>query len=216
MIITSLAEVINKSDLILLWGANAAESIPRLLNKALFSRGKFRMTGREIKTIIIIDPVKTASFGVMQLRDVALNITPGADLELVKVLKEICCETDKIPSEGVAGLDQEELKRLLLNLVGTENGVIIVGQGILKPHSDYELIKEILELIELINLQNKRGRISLMMLGGHYNMVGFNHVALSMTGKEGSIQFSNNQLVNTEDTLITKIEKEEFDCSLIV
>jgi formylmethanofuran dehydrogenase subunit B len=78
------------------------------------------------------------------------------------------------------------------------------------------LIKEILELIELINLQNKRGRISLMMLGGHYNMVGFNHVALSMTGKEGSIQFSNNQLVNTEDTLITKIEKEEFDCSLIV
>ena len=60
--LTSITEIINKADLLILWGANAAESIPRLLNKALFSRGKFRMTGREIKTLIVIDPIKTASF----------------------------------------------------------------------------------------------------------------------------------------------------------
>ena len=43
--LTTITEVINKADLIVLWGANAAESIPRLLNKALFSRGIFRMMG---------------------------------------------------------------------------------------------------------------------------------------------------------------------------
>ena len=60
--LTTLSEIINKADLLVLWDTNVAESIPRLLNKALFSRGKFRMTGREIKTLVIIDPVKTASF----------------------------------------------------------------------------------------------------------------------------------------------------------
>ena len=91
MTLTTISEVINKTDLLIFWGANVAESIPRLLNKALFSRGKFRMTGREIKTIIIIDPVKTASFGVMGVRDIALQINPGKDLELIRALKEECC-----------------------------------------------------------------------------------------------------------------------------
>ncbi|MHA1472571.1 MAG: molybdopterin-dependent oxidoreductase, partial [Promethearchaeota archaeon] len=59
--LTTITEIINKGDLIILWGANPAETIPRLLNKLLFSRGKFRMTGREIKTLVIIDPIKTAS-----------------------------------------------------------------------------------------------------------------------------------------------------------
>ena len=52
MTLTTISEVINKADLLIFWGANVAESIPRLLNKTVFSRGKFRMTGREIKTVI--------------------------------------------------------------------------------------------------------------------------------------------------------------------
>ncbi|MFX0030256.1 MAG: molybdopterin-dependent oxidoreductase, partial [Candidatus Hermodarchaeota archaeon] len=81
--LTTITEVINKADLLIFWGANVAESIPRLLNKTLFSRGKFRMTGREIQTVIIIDPVKTASFGVMGVRDIALRIDHGKDIELI-------------------------------------------------------------------------------------------------------------------------------------
>ncbi|TFF88720.1 MAG: hypothetical protein EU548_08495, partial [Promethearchaeota archaeon] len=109
--LTSITEVINKADFILFWGFNAAESIPRLLNKILFSRGKFRMTGREIKTFSIIDPVKTASFNVMGPRDLPLRINPDSDLELLRTLKQECCINENIPSKGVAGLDQDELKR---------------------------------------------------------------------------------------------------------
>jgi len=54
------------------------------------------------------------------------------------------------------------------------------------------------------------------MLGGHYNMVGFDHVALSIYGKNHSLQFSDNQLVETSDTIVSKIENEDFDCSIIV
>ncbi len=214
--LTTIAEIINKADLLMLWGANAAESIPRLLNKILFSRGKFRMTGREIKTLIVIDPVKTASFGVMGVRDVALQIEPGKDIDLIRVLKEECCVTDSIPRTGVAGIDKDDLKRLLLHLTGAENGVIFIGQGILRPQNGANVIKELLELVQLINVKQQKGRISLVMLCGHYNMAGFDHVALSIYGKNHSLQFSNNQLIETSETIVSKIYNEDFDCSIIV
>ncbi len=214
--LTTITEAINKADLLILWGANAAESIPRLLNKVLFSRGKFRMTGREIKTLIAIDPVKTASFGVMGVRDVALQIKAGKDIDLIRVLKEECCVADSIPDKGIAGIDSNDLKRLLLHLTGAENGIIFIGQGLLNSQNGSNVIKELLELVQLINVKQQKGRMSVMMLGGHYNMVGFEHVALSNYGKNQSLQFSNNLLVETSDTIVSKIEKEDFDCSIIV
>jgi len=214
--LTTITEIINKADLLILWGANAAESIPRLLNKTLFSRGKFRMTGREIKTLIVIDPVKTASFGVMGVRDVALQIEMGKDIDLIRVLKEECCKTGSIPETGVAGIDRDDLKRLLLHLTGTENGVIFIGQGLLRPRKDINTVKELLELVQLVNTKQQKGRLSIIMLGGHYNMAGFDHVALSVMGKNHSLQFSDNQLVDTSETIISKIEKEDFDCSIIM
>ncbi len=214
--LTSITEIINKADLLILWGANAAESIPRLLNKVLFSRGKFRMTGREIKTLVVIDPVKTASFGVMGVRDIALQIKSGKDIDLIRVLKEECCKADSIPDTGVAGIDKDDLKRLLLHLTGAENGVIFIGQGVLRPQSGDDVIKELLELVQLVNVKQQKGRVSITMLGGHYNMAGFDHIALSTFGKNHSLQFSNNQSVETSETIVSKIEKEDFDCSIIV
>jgi len=213
---TTITEVINKADLLILWGANAAESIPRLLNKILFSRGKFRMTGREIKTLIIVDPVKTASFGVMGVRDLALLIEPNKDIELIRVLKDECCTADSIPSEGVAGLDADDLKRFLLHLTGTENGVIILGQGLLNSNDNDDTLNELLELVQLINLKQEKGRISIVTMGGHYNMAGFEHVALSYAGKNHSLQFLNGELVDNDENIISKLEKEDFDCALIV
>jgi len=214
--LTTISEIINKADLLLFWGANPAESIPRLLNKVLFSRGKFRMTGREIRTLIIIDPVKTASFNTMGVRDVALQIDPNKDIELIRALKEECCLDGSIPPEGVAGLDKDDMKRLLLNLSGAENGVVFVGQGLLKTQKDTNLIKELLELIEIINEKQQKGRISLVLMGGHYNMAGFEHVALSNTGKNHSLQYVNGELIDSEDTIVSKINNEDFDCSIII
>ncbi len=214
--LTTITEIINKGDLIILWGANPAETIPRLLNKVLFSRGKFRMTGREIKTLVIIDPIKTASFNVMGVRDLSLIIEPNKDIELIRTLKDVCCSVDSIPSEGVAGIDQDDLKRLLLHLTGAENGVIILGQGIIQPHPGYDLVEELLELLQMINERKEKGRISLLLMGGHFNMAGFDHVALSSFGAFGGLEFKHNQMVKTEDTLVSKIDKEDFDSSFIV
>lgn len=216
MTLTTISEAINKADLLIFWGANVAESIPRLLNKVLFSRGKFRMTGREIKTVVIIDPVKTASFGVMGVRDIALKVDTGKDIELIRALKEECCTPDSIPSTGVAGIDKDDLRRLLIQLTNTENGIIFIGQGIVGSSIESNAIQELLELVQMINAKQQKGRMAVMMLGGHYNMVGFDHVALSISGKNHSLQFSGNQLVETSNTIISNINDNDFDCSLIV
>lgn len=216
MTLTTITEVINKVDLLIFWGANVAESIPRLLNKTVFSRGKFRMTGREIKTVIIIDPVKTASFGVMGVRDIALRIDAGKDIDLIRALKEECCTPDSFPSEGVAGLDSDDLRRLLIQLTNAENGVIFIGQGIVGSSMEHDVTRELLELVQMINIKQQKGRMAVMMLGGHYNMAGFDQVALSVSGKNHSLQFSNNHLVDSSDTVITKINNDDFDCSIIV
>ncbi|MEJ2248437.1 MAG: molybdopterin-dependent oxidoreductase [Candidatus Lokiarchaeota archaeon] len=213
--LSSLTEIINKSDFILFWGFNGAESIPRILNKILFSRGKFRMTGREIKTFGIIDPVKTASFNVMGARDLALRINADEDLNLIRTLKEECCIKDKFPSKEVAGLDQEDLKRLYLNLDEAEYATIIIGQGLLKDKKEGSPLNELLELVQLINKKKEKGRVTVMAIGGHYNMAGFDHVALSLTGRNSGLQFLNNKLIDNQDNIVNKIEKDDFDCSFI-
>jgi formylmethanofuran dehydrogenase subunit B len=68
----------------------------------------------------------------------------------------------------------------------------------------------------MINIKQQKGRMAVMMLGGHYNMAGFDQVALSVSGKNHSLQFSNNHLVDSSDTVITKINNDNFDCSIIV
>ena len=47
-------------------------------------------------------------------------------------------------------------------------------------------------------------------------MAGFDHIALSSFGAFGKLEFKHNQIVKTEETLVSKIEKEDFDSSIIV
>ncbi|TFF93107.1 MAG: hypothetical protein EU544_06355 [Promethearchaeota archaeon] len=214
--LSTLSEVINKADILIFWGANPAESIPRLLNKVIFSRGKFRLTGREVKTLIVIDPIKTSTFNVMGARDLALNIKIYKDIELIRLLKEKCCTNEAIPSEGIAGIDKNDLKRLLLNITESENTIIFSGQGLLDSPSNTDLLEELLELIEEVNQKQAKGRTSLIMMSGHYNMVGFEHVLLSTTGHYGSAQFKEGKIEDTTDNIVTKLQKGEGDCSIIV
>ncbi len=212
----TLTEIINKSDVIILWGFNAVESIPRLLSKVLFSRGKFRLTGREIKTLIIIDTYKNASFKVLGTKDLALIVEPDKDIDLIKILKKICKNNIKLPNEGTAGIDKEDIKRFITYLLNSENIVIFIGQGLLKIQKDGNPLEKLLDLIDIINNKNKNGRISTVMMGGHYNMAGFEHIALSYIGKNQNIQFQNRKLIQTKMNIISKIKERDFDLSIIV
>jgi len=213
---TTLNECINKADVFIFWGSNAAESHPKFLTRTIFSRGKFRITGREIKTLILIDPRETATYGVAGARDLYIPLKPGKDLELIQFLKDmILKEKSEVPADGFVGIDKQDLNRLILNLKGSENGVILFGQGVINSNPNGNVIKALIELVELINKTSKRSRFSIIPMTGH-NMNGFIQVSLSLLGKMGQIEFSNNQLVEPKKDLISKIKDDEFDLSIIV
>jgi len=213
----TLTEIINKGDVIVLWGFNPIESIPRLLNKILFSRGKFRMTGREIKTLIVIDPVETASYNIMGPRDIPLLIEPECDVKLIRALKQKFVEDQEIPSEGIVGIDKNDFERLSANLIDSEHVSIFVGQGLLRSQKEGNALEELIEMVDIINAEGEKGRVSLLFPGGHYNMIGFDHTALSYAGKNHSLQFKNHTLENSsKEDIIAKINNDDFDLSIIV
>ena len=47
-------------------------------------------------------------------------------------------------------------------------------------------------------------------------MAGFDHIALSTCGRNENLQFKNNQLIDCDYNIVSKINKEEFDCSIII
>ena len=213
---TTLNECINKADVFIFWGSNAEESHPKFLTKTIFSRGKFRITGREIKTLILVDPRKTATYGVAGVRDLYIPLKPGKDLELIQFLKDmILKEKSEVPADGFVGVDKQDLNRFILNLKGSENGVILFGQGVINSNPNENVIKALIELVDLINETSKRSRFSIIPMTGH-NMNGFIQVSLSLLGKMGQIEFSDNQLIESNKDLISKIKDDEFDMSIIV
>lgn len=213
---TTLNECINKGDTFIFWGSNAAESHPKFLTKTIFSRGKFRITGREIKTLILIDPRKTATYGVAGVRDLYVPVNPGKDLELIEFLRShIAGENTDIPSGGYVGVDKEDLKRLILNLKSSENGVILLGQGVINAYPEGTVVKELISLVNLINKTSKNTRYSIIPMTGH-NMNGFIQVSLPLVGKMNQIEFSNGKLVEENKNMISMIQEGDFDCSIIV
>lgn len=213
---TTLNECINKADVFIFWGSNAADSHPKFLTKTIFSRGKFRITGREIKTLILVDPRKTTTYGVAGVRDLYTPLKPGKDLELIRFLKgKILGENSEIPPDGLFGIDREDLTRLILNLKKSENGIILIGQGVINADPSGTVVRALIELVDLINKTSKRSRFSIIPMTGH-NMNGYIQVALSLVGKINQIEFSDNKLIESNIGLITKIMEDKFDISIIV
>jgi formylmethanofuran dehydrogenase subunit B len=213
---TTLTECVNKGDTFIFWGSNAADSHPKFLTKTIFSRGKFRITGREIKTLILVDPRKTATFGAAGVRDLYIPLQPGKDLELIRFIKDfIDGEKSQIPSDGFVGIDKQDLNRLIMNLQDAENGVILFGQGVINSDPQGAVIRALIELVDLVNKKLKRGRYSIIPMTGH-NMNGFIQVALSFVGKTQQIEFSNDNLVDNNKNFASKVKEGDFDLSIIV
>jgi formylmethanofuran dehydrogenase subunit B len=116
----------------------------------------------------------------------------------------------------VAGIDKSDFERLSANLIGSENVSIFVGQGLLRTQKKEHPLRELIKLVDIVNSEGDKGRASLLFPGGHYNMIGFDHTALSYTGKNHSLQYKNHSLVPTDDNIVTKIKKDDFDLSIIV
>ena len=182
----TLGESINNSDMIVFWGSNPIDDAPKLVVKSVFSRGRYRQTGKEVKKFVVIDDYPTPT---MERADVKL-IIPGQKhkLFLMQLLKELLKngiitrkQLEKMDFsieaiEKIAEPDptiKSQLNDLISQLKYTEYITIFLGTAILNKQFLNENIDYLEKFLSLITALNEKMRVALIPLKYSYNSTGF-------------------------------------------
>ncbi len=134
---SSLGEIRNRSDLIIFWGLNPAESHPRHLERFC---GTTLGDGRKIKRyIIVVDTVLTET---AKQADLFIQINPGEDFEVLWALRGLVNGIELTQSE-IGGVTLQTLEELAERMKASQYAALFFGLGLAQgtlPHSQVEAI----------------------------------------------------------------------------
>jgi len=127
----TLGEIANRSNLIVFWGTNCAETHPRLYSKyTALAEGMFVPRGRADRTCVAIDVRPTATSAAA---DRFLQIKPDADFEalwiLRALLKEIELDADDVLRQ--TGVPLDSWRDLIQRMKQARYGTFIMGMGLM-------------------------------------------------------------------------------------
>ncbi len=180
----TVGEIKNRADLVVYWGSNPAEAHPRHPSRyAVTAKGLFTPTGKKGRTIVTVDVRPTAS---ARMADIAFQITPNSDYEVVSTLLALLNGHELDRSE-VGGVAIEEWKALLDKMKQCKFGVICWGMGITMSRGKYFNTSAILKLTQELNRFTK---FSGMPMRGHGNVVGIAQVLTWQTGYPFAVNMS--------------------------
>ncbi len=180
----TVGEIKNRADLVVYWGSNPAEAHPRHPSRyAVTAKGLFTPTGKKGRTIVTVDVRPTAS---ARMADIAFQITPNSDYEVVSTLLALLNGHELDRSE-VGGVAIEEWKALLDKMKQCKFGVICWGMGITMSRGKYFNASAILKLTQELNRFTK---FSGMPMRGHGNVVGIAQVLTWQTGYPFAVNMS--------------------------
>jgi formylmethanofuran dehydrogenase subunit B len=209
---STLAEVTNRADVILYWGANPVESHPRHMSRyTAVPRGIFTQTGKEERTVVVLDIRKTRTANIA---DRFLEVEPDRDFEIISVMRALLNGYHpKIPA--VAGIKLKEVERLLELIKDANFCVIFFGLGLLMSAGTYHNVSSLLSFVAELNQFAKVVTIPMI---GHYNMIGFNHVCSWLTGFPYGVDFrKEHPMFNPgETTTVELLQNKEIDAMLCV
>jgi len=180
----TLGEVKNRADVIVYWGSNPMHAHPRHMSRyTTFARGYFRPKGRQDRTIIVVDPRKTAT---ARLADVYIQVRPHEDYELISALRAAVHGVE-IEREEVAGVPVEKIYEVADLLKEASFGTLFWGMGLTMSLGRHRNIDNAICLVRDLNEHSKW---TLVMMRGHYNVTGFNEVLTWTTGYPFAVDFS--------------------------
>jgi formylmethanofuran dehydrogenase subunit B len=174
----TLGEIKNRADFIIYWGGNPAECHPRHFTKyTLTQKGKFVPNGRKGRTMVLVDIRETPS---AKAADIALQIRPGADFEVLTILRALI-KNQRVNRDSVAdtGLTLEQLQDLVEQMKQARFGVIFFGMGVSMTRGKHMNSAAILTLAAEMNAYTK---FVAMPMRGHGNVTGSDMVLRWTTG----------------------------------
>jgi formylmethanofuran dehydrogenase subunit B len=208
----TLGEVKNRADLLVYWGSDPSHSHPRHLSRyTVIPRGIYTQMGYEQKKLMIIDVRKSRTGKVANQ---VLEIEPSKDYELISAMRMIL-KGKSVKEKEVAGIPVKTLNQIIETWKTQQFGVIFVGLGLSMSRGKYRNIEALYKLVQELN---QYARFVTIPMAGHYNMVGFNHVATWLTGQPFGIDTSRGDTYSNpgETTGAEIIARDEFDAMLVV
>jgi formylmethanofuran dehydrogenase subunit B len=144
----SLGEVKNRADLVIYWGSNPAESHPRHFERyAVDPVGEFVPDGRAGRTVVVVDPHRTAS---AERADVFVQVAPGRDFEILWTLRSLVRGLPVDVPAG-AGASREQLADLARRLTDCRCGVFFFGLGLTRQPLGHLNVEALLRLTGELN-----------------------------------------------------------------
>jgi len=176
--LSTIGQGINNVDVFIFWNTNPTHSHPKLFGKLLFSRGMFRLSGKEMKKFILIQKEDS---DLTRLKDILLDISDQNSSQFIKEFEKLL---DGKPLEEISlgNLSIENLRTLKTFLQATEYGLIVGAT----PLSDHVSISELSDFIQKLNSFVK-GRFAYMPLTSLTNEIGMYSAVTKIFGMDDKI-----------------------------
>lgn len=211
----SLGEIANRSDLIIFWGSNPAETHPRHFARySLLPAGMFVPQGRKDRTCVLIDVHHTKS---AESADIFLRIKPGKDFEALWILRALAQGQSLDPREVAdeTGVPLSAWQDLIERMKRASFGVILYGMGLTMTHGKHLNSEAVFALVRDMNAYT-RFVARAMRAGG--NVIGADNVLTWQTGYPFGVNLSRGypRFNPGEYTAADVLARGEADAAMIV
>jgi formylmethanofuran dehydrogenase subunit B len=208
----TLGAVRDRADLLIFWGCNPAISHPRHFARySLIAKGQRTPNGRRDRVAVVVDVRPTAT---TRVADVFLQVEPGADFEVLAVLRALVQEK-QVGAEQVGGIPVVQLAELARQMKICRFGVIFAGVGLTMSPGQDLTVSELLALaIEL----NGYTRFSVVPMRGHGNVAGADQVLAWQTGYPFAVNLAGGypRFGPGEFSAVDLLRRGEVDAALIL
>jgi formylmethanofuran dehydrogenase subunit B len=188
-IMTTLAEIKNRADLIIFAGTDAASNYPRFFERAVWNENS--LAGMDIKKrqIIYIGENLDTSHGKTPNGKQPTYIPCKQEQigEIIAILHALVVG-NKVEKTGLAGTKLTDLEKLAVRMKQAKYGVIVWAPGELNfPHAELT----VLSISELIKFMNRSTRYAGFSLGGNDGGMSAQNVSTWQSGYPLRVSYSN-------------------------
>ena len=188
-VMTTLAEIKNRADLIIFAGTNGIDNYPRLFERAIWNKNTLFKTNIKQRQIVYIGDQLNTSAGKSPTgrKPITINCKQDQIGEIVATLRALIVG-HKIEQSNVAGIALETLVNLAEHMKHARYGVIIWAPGEMNfPHAELA----IQAICGLIKYLNRTTRFAGFTLAGNDGGITASNVSAWQSGYPLRVNFAN-------------------------
>lgn len=208
---TTLMEVKNRADVIVVIGADLNASVPKFLEKMVWHDDT--LFDKPTPKVIAIAPPTKAKY---ESRVETINADHSAIPEITNTLKALLNEKSALSrmddSTKIAGVTLGALKQVVSQLKTANYGVVIWAASALKTLPQAELVTQ--SIVQFINALNKENRVMGLPLNSGDGDTSINNTFVWLTGYATRTKFVNGQPVYDPRNLSTAKQIDHTDALL--